>query len=89
MLEDFARKMLESQVDTFLKDPAKHKIFLEDLGLEPTENNIIIYHAGFFTATFAASYKVSLGRTPTEEEYTEFFDLLKRRIVEMQNAFMR
>ncbi len=83
------RNVIESNVDTILKDPAFTKKALEGMGLESSEEHALAWVAGFMMSTFMVAFKKAKGRDPTVDEYREFKELMRRRTKEIRDAFMR
>jgi len=87
-----ARRALEQDVDSVLKDPrtveSNSTLLLRGVGIEPSLETILSYITGMITGRVHAIYRTKYNRELNRDEARELIDLLRRRAWEIRQAFI-
>jgi hypothetical protein len=87
-----ARNIIETNLDTFLKHPKETEMTIRSSlikqGIEPNLETVLAFLNGLMVGILRGYYIIKVKRSPTPDEEMEYYEVLKRRAMELRSAFI-
>ena len=87
-----ARNIIETNLDTFLKHPKETEMAIRSSlikqGIEPNLETVLAFLNGLMVGILRGYYIIKFQKNPTPDEEMEYYEILKRRAMELRSAFI-